>query len=571
VASLVSEIDGADPLFNGLAWLAGHVLDAPCAQVELVDDRASWWVGRFGVGGQRSAPVEGSFGQHVIAAGRPLLIGDARVHPLTRSNSWVETKGIIAWAGHPIRDASHQVLGTVCAFDTVARTWTDQDAEALAVLALAAEAELHRRSQLADWRRTESALATEVDIRRRHESRSMRIAELTRRLNFCSSTEAVASVIVELGPALFDSVFITVATVDVERRCLIEHHSAKAGDDMADQYLSVSMDALTPVGDALKTGKSVVVVDHHELAARYPHLLADAIELDVVTSVALPLQAPGCSIVGVLGIGWNEKTDPALPVWALMDTTAELCAQALERCRLADARRELVVSLQNELLPHVPPIEGLELCVYYAAARNELGFGGDWYDVVVIDADRTALIIGDVCGHGIPAAARMAEVRSTVGALVRLHPDQLDLVLFKSEAMLRHFDDPYIATFAVLLLDCMTATLTYVSAGHPPAVLIYPDGSWQALEDGRGPVLGLGARSSLRCGREELPVGAIVAAFTDGLVERRDRPLDVGIADLAAAIAAHPHRPVSEMADEAIAKLGRYPDDDSALVIARRT
>lgn len=302
----------------------------------------------------------------------------------------------------------------------------------------------------------------------------------------------------------------------------------------------------------------------------YPASANNTAAAGLITSAALPLRATDGALIGVVGLGWSERVELSVAQWALLDMTTELCAQTMQRCELADARRDLVLSLQRELLPDIPSVPRLDISVRYTPARHEVGFGGDWYDVVVIDANRTAIVVGDVCGHGVRAAARMAEIRSTVGALVRLLADDLGSVLDRAEVMLGHFDDPFIATVAILVVDLSGETLSFVSAGHPPPVLVQPDGSWLTLEGGRRAVLGAGGSGSVTPGQIELVESAVFAAFTDGLVERRDRPLDDGINKLAGALADNRDQEIELLATSIVGCLGDHPNDDVAMVVVRR-
>lgn len=569
-APLVTECCDGDSYFDGLAWLAQRLLLTPFAQVTVVDQYTSWWVGCAGIDDSRSDPVEHSFCQHVIAASGPLLINDARVHPLTRSNPWI-ANGVVAWAGHPIKNAADQILGTVCVIDTVVRAWTEEDAQTLAVLALAAGADMNRRAVARAGLETESAFVSAVKVGRTIELRAVRLAELTRRLSACDAVEEVTAAIIDLGPDLLDAPLVSTAILDTERRCLVMHHGTLTPRDLSKKYGTISLDSSTPHGDALRTRLSVVLAGSDEMSALYPDLAVDARQVGLETLVFIPLFAPDGWAIGTLSIGWREHVQLSAAAWAFIDTTAELCAQAMVRCRLADARRDLVLSMQLELLPTMPTINGLDLAVHYAPARHEIGFGGDWYDAIELDPDSTAIVVGDVCGHGVRAAARMTEIRSTVGALIRLYPDDLGMVLVRAGEMFKHFDDPYLATVAIWVLNSATSSISYISAGHPPAVLVQPDGSWTALEGGRGTVLGQAIESGFAPAAASWPVGAVLAAFTDGLVERRDRRLDDGIAHLADIVGSGCSAAAVEISRDVVAALGHHDYDDAVLVIARRS
>ncbi len=555
VSLIVEDCAQGDAYFDALAWLAAQALSVARAHVTLLDDTTSWRVGHCGGDEHVAEPLEGSISERLQAGNRAMAIGDSDES---------------AWAGSPIRGLREEVLGTVCVIDTAPRTWTEEQRRVLDVLAACAQAEVLRRVQLIEWRRLETSLAATADARQLVESRAVRIAALTRRLGSCVTVDDVAAAIVDVGAVLLEAAFVTVATADLDLRALVVRCST--GDATINEpggRSTIPIDEPTPLCDALRSGQPVVLVDDDQRASRYPGSADDAAAAGMVTTVALPLRAADGATIGVLGLGWPDRIELSVAQWALLDTTAELCAQTMQRCELADARRDLVVSLQRELLPHVSSVKGLDIAVRYTPARHELGFGGDWYDVVVIDSARTAFIVGDVCGHGVRAAARMAEIRSTVSALVRLLPDDLGSVLDRAEVMLGHFDDPFIATVAIIVVDPANATLSFVSAGHPPPVLVQPDGSWVTLEGGRRAVLGAGGTGSVAPGHADFVESAVFAAFTDGLVERRDRSLDDGIHELATGLCDDRGVGIDHLAAAVVKRLGDHPHDDVAIVVVR--
>lgn len=144
----------AEEPFDRLARLASSVLDTPYAFVTVVDDRRSFWKACIGVAAiepaDRQNLVEESFCQYVVTKGEPLIVGDVTNHPTTRTNPSIESMGVRAWAGYPVRAPGGEVLGTFCVVDTRVRTWTEQDAEVLQTLAGAAEGEIALRAKAED-------------------------------------------------------------------------------------------------------------------------------------------------------------------------------------------------------------------------------------------------------------------------------------------------------------------------------------------------------------------------------------------------------------------------------------
>ncbi len=246
-----------------------------------------------------------------------------------------------------------------------------------------------------------------------------------------------------------------------------------------------------------------------------------------------------------------------------------MCAQALDRSLVGDARNQFLRSLQNALLPAIPTRHGLEMSAEYLPANTELGFGGDWFDVVAISPTRTALIVGDVCGHGIEAAATMTQIRGAINSLVRLRSDRLDTLFDDVETVLDREEPVFVATVSVHIIDTDTGQVTYVSAGHPPAILMDPHGNAILLEGGRRPVLGIGGSPPEPACAGFSP-GRILLAYTDGLVEHDRQDLDAGINALIEVL-----RPVrhdnTPLVAQAVASNVDRANDDIAFIVVRAT
>jgi PAS domain S-box-containing protein len=244
----------------------------------------------------------------------------------------------------------------------------------------------------------------------------------------------------------------------------------------------------------------------------------------------------------------------------------EALAQAAAEREAARREHRIADELQKSLLP--PPAvdhEHLEVATFYRAGAEGTRVGGDWYDVIELPRGRTALVIGDVMGRGVRAAAVMGQLRAAVRAYARLDLAPMD-VLGHLDGVVQDLDAEQIVTCVYAVYDPHEATLAWASAGHLPPVVA--GGGASAVLDGGGPPLGSGhvAEAEERC--VELPPGALLTLYTDGLVERRDRDLQDGIDALAAAlreggdVATLPQKLVELLAPG-------VPDDDVAILVAR--
>ncbi|MBO1420363.1 SpoIIE family protein phosphatase, partial [Streptomyces sp. FH025] len=210
---------------------------------------------------------------------------------------------------------------------------------------------------------------------------------------------------------------------------------------------------------------------------------------------------------------------------------AEVTDQVLAAARLREAerrQREAAVTLQRSLLPQkLDQPADLRVAATYQPGGAEAAVGGDWYDVIAIGGGRTALVIGDVMGRGLRAAAVMGQLRTAVRAYARLDlPPHEVMRLLDGLAM--EIDANQIATCTYAVWDPGRRTLSYASAGHLPMLLRCPDGTILRSEEQNGPPLGTGDGLHVSHTLRLLP-GTTGVLYTDGLVERRDEDIDQGL------------------------------------------
>ncbi|MFF6877600.1 MULTISPECIES: SpoIIE family protein phosphatase [unclassified Streptomyces] len=281
--------------------------------------------------------------------------------------------------------------------------------------------------------------------------------------------------------------------------------------------------------------------------------------------LALPLVARG-KVLGTLSLyrTVNERPfDDRDQVLA-----SELAARAaicIDNARLYGRERGTALTLQRSLLPSTPAErEGLDIAARYRPALSEVG--GDWYDVLPLGPGRTALVVGDVMGKGVQAAAIMGQLSTATRALARLDLPPAEL--------LRHLDDiagslgDAIATCVYAVCDLERGTCELSSAGHLPPVLAGTDGSAKLLDVPSGVPLGVGgvAFGTLEV---DLAPGSLLALYTDGLVENRSEPIDTGL-DTLTRLLRNTGPSLQRASDSLLSALSPEPDDDVALLLVRR-
>ena len=244
-------------------------------------------------------------------------------------------------------------------------------------------------------------------------------------------------------------------------------------------------------------------------------------------------------------------------------------AEAAERLRASERRhRETAVTLQRSLLPQdLEQPDDLRIAATYQPGGTDAAVGGDWYDVITLGAGRTALVIGDVMGRGVRAAAVMGQLRTAVRAYARLDLPPHE-VLQLLDVLAAEIDASQIATCVYAVHDPNEGHLVYASAGHLPILVCDEDGTVHRAEDPTGPPLGTGGWLHTS-GSIALPPGSTAVLYTDGLVERRSEDIDEGVASLERALSGAKGSP-QVVCDRLIRSLGvtaEHDDDVAVLVV----
>ncbi|MFI9111570.1 SpoIIE family protein phosphatase [Streptomyces venezuelae] len=331
----------------------------------------------------------------------------------------------------------------------------------------------------------------------------------------------------------------------------------------------VALDERVPGVETLTTGRALFFESMEQLGRKYPDLPLDA---HSGARAFLPLIASGRP-VGSCILGFDRPRGFSPEERTVLTALAGLIAQALERAQRYDTESAVARGLQDALLPHRLPVwEGVDTVGRYLPGTQGMDVGGDWYDVIETGQGHLALVIGDVQGHGVAAAATMGQLRSAVRAFALAGHRPQD-VMRGTNRLLIDLDPGQFASCCYVLLDPESGELRAVRAGHPPPLMLRPDGTTELVQLAGGMVLGIDDRASYPVTRLLLPPGAVLALFTDGLVERPGQDIDDGIALLRQALAATGSLPLADAADRLIREARQVtsrPDDIALLLAARR-
>ncbi|MEV8564586.1 SpoIIE family protein phosphatase [Streptomyces sp. NPDC051322] len=388
--------------------------------------------------------------------------------------------------------------------------------------------------------------------------------------------------------------FADLVTVDLADAVLHGEEPGRAGTEMHRVALrGVRADApVAPVGHVVRllpaaqqaegpaADRGTLIADlsaEHGWRAHDPQHAARILDHGIHSLIAVPLRAGGT----VLGRACFWRSEHGQPFdtddLSLAEELAARAGVCLDNARRFTREHAVAVALQRSLLPRgVSAQTAVEVAHRYLPAQA--GVGGDWFDVIPLPGARVALVVGDVVGHGLHAAATMGRLRTAVHnfSALDLSPDELlgyldELVvrIDADEAAGEAWPGVTGATCLYAIYDPVAGRCCMARAGHPGPALVHPDGSVEFPEVPVSPPLGLGGRPYETV---ELPVaeGSQLVLYTDGLVEDRDRDIDAGLDLLRETLAGHPRRAPEQTCQAIVdAVLLPRPSDDVALLVAR--
>ncbi|WP_107469563.1 PP2C family protein-serine/threonine phosphatase, partial [Streptomyces mangrovisoli] len=336
----------------------------------------------------------------------------------------------------------------------------------------------------------------------------------------------------------------------------------------------VTLEAHLPGVETLTSGRPLFFETMQQLATAYPGIAMDA---DVGARAFLPLIASGRP-VGSCILGFDRPRSFGPEERSVLTALAGLIAHAMEKAQRYDSEAALARGLQQALLPRrLTAHPQVDTAGRYLPGTQGMDVGGDWYDVVEA-GDGLALVIGDVQGHGVQAAATMGQLRSAVRAFA-LGDRPPDEVLSGTNHLLIDLDPGQFASCCYVRLDPATGLARFARAGHLPPLLRPPDGRTRALDLPGGVVLGVDPQARYPVTELTLEYDAVLALYTDGLVEKPGADIDDGITALRVGLARAGSLPgrrggrsLVGIADRLTAAARHAPDrpDDVALLLAAR-
>ncbi|MCW2702390.1 MAG: putative sensor protein [Blastococcus sp.] len=401
-------------------------------------------------------------------------------------------------------------------------------------------------------------------------------AELTGELDTESALGRLARLVV---PVLTDGCIVTVVDRDGRPRDVGSWHADPARRPLMQRYTLVRLDSLpstSPVAQALHAGTPLTQPVDAVLRLMRPGPSRDLlVALHPATAVVLPLTAEGRT-VGVLTLYLDAGRTLSEEDLETARQVAAEAGRAVARVHRQSQQAQLAEALQRSLLTDPPAMGEAEIVVRYVPAAEAARVGGDWYDAFPLRDGTPVLVIGDVVGHDTAAAAAMGQLRALLRGIAHYSGAGPAEVLRGLDEAIADMHTDTLATAAVARLEPSGAgdgssRLRWANAGHPPPIVVAPDGNATVLGGPIGDLmLGVDCTTERPESLVDVTPDSTVLLYTDGLIERRGSTLDDGISRLVAQLGALAGRPLEELCDALLEEmLQGTPQDDVAIVAVR--
>ncbi|WP_166843892.1 SpoIIE family protein phosphatase [Isoptericola sp. BMS4] len=571
----------ADESFDRIARLVQRHLGAPTALVTIVLPGAQVYPGAVGLPAPFQHTRRTTFPDplcgEVVETGQPLVVEDLHADPRLAATSTVTQLGVSAYAGFPVHDRNGTVVGTVCALDDAPHAWSPTDLATLADLAAACTAELRLRLER---QRAHSIQRVAVHATRR----TRLLLDLTERFAGATTlTETVESLrtagtgigTMWAGMALTNESGTGLTLV--ERDGTYPH---------LPRHWRFEDDGIAAVTRSMRP---TFYRDGAALLRELPWF-APWVDDSMGGMAFLPLVLED-RLLGLAALLWHGPRDHDAESRRTAGALASCVVQALTRIRVLEERHRVATTLQTAMLTELPEVPHLELASTYASATRTDQVGGDWYDAVVPDSGSCVLMIGDVTGHDMQAAARMGQLRSMLRTLVWCQDATPAALVRELDRANRGLGLAASGTTLVARVDrCPDPDdeaapdggaappppdayrLRWSSAGHPRPVVVRADGRVEELAGRTDLMLGVDPATARRDHAARLAPGDTLVLYTDGLVESRTVDYATRTAQLHDALRDLARGPVPDLPRALVDRMvqGQQRDDVAVLVARAR-
>ena len=543
-----------DDLLTELLARITEILHADTAAILLLDDEGKELRARAAKGIEEEVeqgvriPVGKGFAGRVVAGRRPIFVPD--IDHFDIYNPILRQKGIRSLLGVPLL-VEGRALGVLHVGTLTPRTFTDEDRD---LLQLAGDRAAMAIEYAQLFERERAARAAAENATRRLEA-VQRVTDAT--LSYLPPEELLTELLERITEILHAD---TAAILMLEETGhVLRARAAKGIEEEVEQGVTI------PVGKGfagrIAAERRAIFIEDVDHADVLNPLLR---EKGIRSLLGVPLLVEG-RVLGVLHVGSLTPRSFTVEDRDLLQHAADRAALAIEHAELSE-RRRLAEALQRRLLPQrITGLPGIEIASRYLPAGESLG--GDWYDAFPLAPGKIVLAVGDVVGHGLGAAATMAQLRTALRAYAIDGHAPSDVVS-RVNRLMWQLGPAAMTTLAYLVIDPVAESVELVTAGHPPPLIVHPDGTAEYLPLSGGIALGASDIARFPSQVHPLPIGTTVVLYTDGLVESRGVSIDHGLERLrvVAEGAADPEA-LCEAATEQL--VPESPEDDIAMIAAR--
>jgi len=515
-----------------------------------------------------TAPFLGdSFRRIVGARGTPVVVRDVTDDPTVRRRLDGPDQHVVAFAGFPVHDARSEPAGVLCVLDDQPHDWTETDLEVLEDLAALCSADLRRRA--------EHARAREIQRVMTQSNRQARLLLLLSDAFADAVTIAdVAQIAGRVATTGLGARYTGLALLSEDGTSLRYTTMDGFPGDIEGWWQDCLVDdPHRPLAHVARTRTHLLFRDVDEMRARFPFTSPSVSRIRGARAL-MPLISSG-ELLGVLTLVWDLPRDFDDQSATIKAALGGYTAQALDRARLLAERQSVARTLQASMLSPLPTVEGVQITsIYEPAARTE-DVGGDWYDAIELENGSLALMIGDVTGHDLAAAALMGQLRSMLRSFAWEHDEPPSYILALLDRANSGVRLEATGTAITACLDPAdepggSRRFTWSSAGHPPPVVLRADGTVELLRARNDLMLGVYPTVARTDHETVLHQGDTLVLYTDGLVERRGEMLLDGIERLCRVLGSLaplpfvdlPHALVQGLVADAVT-------DDTAVLVVR--
>jgi signal transduction histidine kinase/DNA-binding response OmpR family regulator len=441
-----------------------------------------------------------------------------------------------------------------------------------------------RSQELVDRLAARLAAAARERAGQQHREAEFRNASATAQLdNAVQVTDSVPGILAALLDSPFgsgDATAVAIGVLDADEGNLRIEYAGAVSAELRDRYHVATLDTPVAPVDVINTGEPLVITDTLGLPPRYHHAAQDT-ATDVRANVIHPLRGGSGRVIGVLMLIWDAPRSFDAAELEMFARTAEITALAVDRIRNVQRAHRIAVDFQDHLLDLDTGSTAAVVAAVYQPGGEAMRVGGDWYLVVPLQRlGQIAISVGDVVGHGLPAAIVMSRLRAAVAATALTDADPA-AVLATLDRYAAAVPGARCATVSYAVIDTggedaataadNPASISYTCAGHPYPLLVTPDQPPVFLQAGRRPPMAAWENQLTNyTAKQELPAGSLILLYTDGLIERPGETLDRGFVRLQAAAAYCADLPVGDICTELLDRMappGGFTDDVVVLAL----